>query len=113
MAYNAIICSATGHRPHELFHSFALACPLGAMVTAPSLQPAGSADEYALQVLERLQEVATFMRAPTGKQMHRMKRYYDASVKAQWFDEGNHVLLSDLHKKRRHMPNVMYHRKSP
>ena len=50
------------------------------MVTAPSLEPAGSANEYTLQGLERLQEAATFMRAATGKQMQRKKRYYDASV---------------------------------
>ena len=31
------------------------------MVTALALEPAGSADDYALQALERLQEVATFV----------------------------------------------------
>jgi len=45
------------------------------MVTAPALEPvAGSADEYALQALERLQEAATFMRATMGKQMQRIKK---------------------------------------
>jgi len=55
------------------------------MVTVPALEPAGSADEYALQASERLQEAAIFVRAATGKQIQRMKRYYDASVKPQRF----------------------------
>ena len=69
------------------------------MVTAPSLEPARSADAYALQALEWLQEAATFMQAATGKQLERMKRYYDASVKPQQFEEGGQVLLFDPCKK--------------
>jgi len=100
MAYSATIHSATRYSPRELFHSFAPPCPLDAMVTASLLEPAGSADPYALQALEWLQEAATFMRATTGKQMQRMKRYYDASVKPQSFEEGDQVLLFDPRKKQ-------------
>jgi len=53
------------------------------MVTAPALEAAGSADEYSLQALERLQEAATFMSATTRKQVQQVKKYYDASVKLE------------------------------
>jgi len=55
-AYNTTNHSATGYSPHELFYSFAPTCPLEAMVSAPSLEPAGSTNVYALQALEQLQE---------------------------------------------------------
>jgi len=42
------------------------------MVTAPSIEQAGSADAHALQMLKWLQEAATYVR----KQTQRMKRYY-------------------------------------
>jgi len=97
--YNATVHSATGYSPHELFYSFAPICPLDAMLTALALEPAGSADEYAVQALERFQEAATFVRTATGKQMQRMKKYYNASVKPQRFEGGDHVLLFDPRKK--------------
>jgi len=37
LAYNATVHSTTGYSPHKLFYSFALACPLEAMVTALAL----------------------------------------------------------------------------
>jgi len=55
LAYNAMVHSTTGYLPHELFYSFPPACPLDAMVTTLALEPAGNADEYALQALEQLQ----------------------------------------------------------
>jgi len=39
------------------------------MVRAPLLQPAESTDAYALQVLEWLQEAATFVQACMGRQL--------------------------------------------
>jgi len=72
------------------------------MVTEPALELAGSTDEYALQALERLQEAATLVHATTGKQMQQMKKYYDASIKPQRFEEGNHVILFDPRKKEGH-----------
>ena len=69
------------------------------MVTAPALELAGSSNEYALQALERLQEAATFVRAAMGKQMQRMKKDNDASVKPQTFEEGDQMLLFDPRKK--------------
>jgi len=64
------------------------------MVTAPVLEPVGNADEYTLQALQRLQEAATFIRDLTGKQMQRMKKYYDACVKPLQFEEGGLLLRS-------------------
>jgi len=52
------------------------------MVTAQVLEPAGNADEYGLQTLERLQETATFVRAMTDKQVQPMKKYCDTSVES-------------------------------
>ena len=74
LACNAIVHFTTSNSPHELFYSFAPAHPLDATVSAPALEPASNADEYTLQALERLQEVAAFVMATTGKQMQRMKK---------------------------------------
>ena len=100
LAYNATVHSTTCYSPHELCYSFAPACPLDAMVTASALEPADSTDECTLQALERLQEVATFVHAMTGKQMQHVKKYYDTSVKPQQFEAGEKVLLYDPQKKR-------------
>jgi len=83
------------------------------MVTAPALEPTGSADEYALQALERFQEAATFVQATMGKQMQRMKKYYDASVNPQRLEEGNQILLFDPRKKRGHYAKWHLSRKGP
>jgi len=63
-------------------------------------EPANKTDEYVLQAMERLQEATQFVRNYTGKQMQRMKRYYDASVKPKQFGENEEVLLFDPRKKR-------------
>jgi len=94
LAYNCTIHTATGYNPHELFYSFSPSCPLDAQVDAPSENPVNNADAYALQAEDRLRDAFTFMRKVTGRQMERMKRYYDASVKPARFDEGNfHVIV--------------------
>jgi len=76
-----------------LFYSFAPACLLDALVSTPMPEPANNADEYALQAMEWLQEDTQFVCNYTGKQMQRMKTYYDASVKPKQFDENEEVLL--------------------
>ena len=73
--------TATSYSPHELFYSFAPSCPLDAMVSVPASDPVSNANEYTLQAFERLQEATAFVRKHTGKQMQRMKHYYDSSVK--------------------------------
>jgi len=100
LAYNATIHSATGYSPHELFYTFAPACPLDALISAPALDPDSNADEFALQALEKMQEAAAFVRKYSGRQMGRMKTYYDASVRPTEFQEGQKVLLYDPRKKR-------------
>jgi len=100
LAYNATVHTSTGYSPHELFYSFALACPLDALVSTPMPEPVSNADEYALQAMERLQEAAQFVRNYTGRQIQRMKQTYDASVKPKQFEENEEVLLFDPHKKR-------------
>jgi len=72
LAYNATVRTSMGYSPHELFYSFAPACPLHALVSTPMPEPASNADEYALQAMERLREAAQFVRNFTGKQMQRM-----------------------------------------
>jgi len=47
-----------------------------------------NADEYTLQALERLHEAATFVCAMTGRQLQRIKKYYDTTVKPNRFEEG-------------------------
>jgi len=89
-----MVHSTTVYSPRELFYSFAAACPPDAMVTAPALEPAGSADDYALQALERLQEAAAFTHTVTAKEMQRMKSYYEASIKPQRFEEGTRYYFS-------------------
>jgi len=100
LAYNATVHTSTGYSPHELFYSFAPACPLDALVTTPMPEPVNNADEYALQAMERLQEGAHFVCGYTGKQIQRMKQSYDASVKPKQFEENDEVLLFDPCKKR-------------
>jgi len=46
------------------------------------------------------QDATAFVHEYTGKQMWRMKTYYDASVRPTQFQEGQKVLLYDPHKKR-------------
>ena len=63
------------------------------MVSVPASDPVSNADEYALQAFERLQEATAFIREHTGKQMQRMKHYYDSSVKPVSYTEGEKVLV--------------------
>ena len=57
-----------------------------------------NADGYALQAFECLQEATAFVRQYTGKQMQRMKRYYDSSVRPVSYTEGEKVLVYNLRK---------------
>jgi len=100
LAYNATVHTSTGYSPHELFYSFAPACPLDALVSTPLPAPASNADEYALQAVERLQEAANFVRNYTGRQVQRMKKRYDATVRPKLFEENQEVLLFNPRKKR-------------
>jgi len=102
LAYNATVHSTTCYSPHELFYSFASACPLDTMLSVPVLRPGSNADKYALQALERLQEAAAFVRATTGKQIQQMKKYYDTPIKPQHFVEGVEILVFHPKKKRGH-----------
>jgi len=88
LAYNATVHTSTGYSPQELFYSFAPPCPLDALVSTPASESVSSTDEYALQTFECLQEATAFVRQYTGKQMQRMKCYYDSSVKAVSYTEG-------------------------
>ena len=70
------------------------------MVGVGSEEPVSSADQYALQVTERMRESFRFMREYTGKQTERMKSNYDAAIKQKMFAEGSFVLLFSPLKKR-------------
>jgi len=72
------------------------------MVSTPASDPVSNADEFALQAFERLQEAASFVRDFTGRQMSRMKQYYDSSVKPVSFADGEKVLVYIPRKKRGH-----------
>jgi len=62
-------------------------------VSTPASESVSSTDEYALQTFERLKEATAFVRQYTGKQMQRMKCYYDSSVKPVSYTEGEKVLV--------------------
>jgi len=100
LAYNATVHTSTGYSPHELFYSFAPACPLDALVTTPMPEPVNNADKYAFQAMERLQEATHFVPSYTSKQIQRMKQGYDTSVRPKQFEENDEVLLFDPRKKR-------------
>jgi len=100
LAYNATVHTTTGYSLHELFYSFAPSCPLDAMVSTPASDPVSNADEFALQTFERLQEATAFVRQFTGKNMKRMKHYYDSSVKPQSYSVGGKVLVYNPRKQR-------------
>jgi len=68
------------------------------MVSTPASDPVSNADEFVLQTFERLQEATAFVRQFTGKNMQRMKHYYDSSVKPQSYNEGEKVLVYNPRK---------------
>ena len=100
LAYNATIHTSTGYSPHELFYSFAPSCPLDAIVSTPASDPVSNADEFALQTFERLQEANAFVSEFTGRNVQRMKRWYDASVRPQTYTIGKKVLVYSPKKRR-------------
>jgi len=67
-------------------------------VSTPASDSVSSTDEYALQAFEHLQEATAFVRKYAGKQMQRMKRYYDSSVRPVSYTEGEQVLVYNLQK---------------
>ena len=96
LAYNATVHTSTGFVPHELFYSFSPMCPLDVIVESEreeAAEPITTADQYALEAMERLREAFHFMRKYSGKQVDRMKTNYDASIKAKQFEVGAFVLL--------------------
>jgi len=99
LAYNATVHTSTGYSPHELFYSFAPSCPLDAIVSTPASEPASNADEFALQTFELSQEANAFVREFTGRNVQRMKRRYDASVKPQTYFIGEKVLVYNPKKR--------------
>jgi len=98
LAYNTTVHTNTGYSPHELFYSFASSCPLDAMVSTPASDPVSNADEFVLQTFECLQEATAFVWQYTGKNMQRMKCYYDRSVKPQSYQVGEKVLVYNPRK---------------
>ena len=113
LAYNATVHTSTGYSPHELFYSFAPACPLDALVSTPLSEPANNADEYDLQAVERLQEAAKFVRNYTGKQIQRMKKRYDATVRPKQFEENQEVLLFNPRRNVDSIANGRSHGQDP
>jgi len=95
LAYNSTVHTTTGYSPHELFYSFAPSCPLDAVVSTPAPDPATTADEFALQSFERLQEATAFVRDFTRRNIARMKKRYDSSVKPQGYEIGEKVPVYD------------------
>jgi len=100
LAYNVTVHTTTGYSPHELFYSFALSCPLDAIVSTPASDPASIADEFALQTFKCLREATAFVHDFTGKNMQRMKRHYDSTVKPQTYEVGEKVLVYNPKKQR-------------
>jgi len=74
LAYNTTVHTTTDYSPHGLFYSLAPSCPIYAIVSTPTSDPASNADEFALQTFEHLQETTAFICDFTGKNMQRMKR---------------------------------------
>jgi len=100
LAYNATVHTSTGYSPHELFYLFAPSCPLDAVVSTPASDPASNGDEFALQTFECLQEATAFVRDFTGKNIQRMKRRYDATVRPQSYAICEKVLVYNPKKRR-------------
>ena len=100
LAYNATVHTSTGYSLHVLFYSFAPSCPLDAVVSTPASDPASNADEFALQTLEHFQEATALVHDFTGKNIQRMKRRYDATVRPQSYAIGEKVLVYNPKKRR-------------
>ena len=86
--------------PHELFHSFAPCFSLHAIVCTPASEPASNADDFALQTFELLQAANAVVREFTGRNIQRMKRRYDASVRPQSYSIGEKVSVYTPKKRR-------------
>jgi RNase H-like domain found in reverse transcriptase/Integrase zinc binding domain/Integrase core domain/Reverse transcriptase (RNA-dependent DNA polymerase) len=99
-SYNMTVHSATNYSPHELFYSFRPCCALDVLTDSPMDDSVSNADEFALQLAERMQEAFAFVRKFNGRQVDRMKRYYDASVKPKQFKVNDFVLLYCPKRKR-------------
>jgi len=78
LAYNSTVHTTTGFCPHELFYSIRPSCPLDVFVDMPEEDAVNMADEYALQVSERIQEAFRFMREYSSPQTERIRSNYDA-----------------------------------
>jgi len=89
LAYNATVHTGTNFAPHELFYSFAPTCPLDVIVESEreeAEEPVTTADQYAFEATQWLQEAFRIMREHSGKQVERMKSNCDAAIKAKQFD---------------------------
>jgi len=100
MAYNSTVHTGTGYSPFELFYSFKPSCPLDIMTSTPLTQPAESADQYAFNAHQRLQNAYAYVRQHSGKQVERMKNRYDLLVKPKTYAVSDKVLLYTPRKKR-------------
>ena len=56
LAYNSTVHSTTEFCRHKLFYSFRPSCPLDVLVETSDKDAVHTADEYALQVAERMRE---------------------------------------------------------
>ena len=99
-SYNMTKHSATNYTPHELFYSFKPSCALDVMTDTPLDNGVSNADEFALRLLERMQTAFAYVRQFNGKQVERMKRYYNALVKPKQFAVNDFVLLFCPKRKR-------------
>jgi len=81
LAHNSSVHGAMGYCPHELFYSFRPSCPLDVLVDTPGEESASNADEYAMQVAERLRTALAFMAEHTGRVTEKMRSNYDAAIK--------------------------------
>ena len=89
-AYNATVHEATGYSPNFLMFGRELNVAVDVALGNPS-GPVQSTDDYAEQVVGRIQDAYRTVRDALGRAAERNRNYYDAKVREEGFQPGNLV----------------------
>jgi hypothetical protein len=93
LAHNLARHEATQYSPYFLFHGREGKAELALLFETPAESVAADVDEYAQQLVERLQFAFHFVQQNTGRYVERQKRQYDATVKESRFQIGQYVFV--------------------
>lgn len=91
-AYNVSKHESTLHSPYFLMHGREALCPLDIVMETPARAFPSDVNDYAEELVQRLQLAFMAVGHHTKMVVDRMKRNYDANVKEKAFSKGQLVL---------------------